>query len=1465
MVILFGDYVNAEKTYKILYTYTNTEKEIRVFNDTKLVSAYKEVKGNDLLLGADEYCIGDFEAKKLYKLISTGTNAFNLKKNQGQFIQCDKGTLVRKNFIVAGVSFTIDKYNKELYACEIVSGEDVYITLEQVENLDTAYTTTQGKYVKITKPETKVVDIEEPPIRTLEEISLMKDTTWLKNKKYYVVTNDEDAEKLLTFLDSYEGPIAYDTETTGLRINMFSKINGEYANKLKTEYKDKNSVRVDSLVGVIFCVEPNVSYYFPCANRKFRNLFSDGEIRDKLIKQFKAEYTIGKYRNISGDMADYWRNTADEDITTDCIFMERCRNILQNGYIVTHNGTFDWKVAYCYDIDTNISDDTMIMHQLMYKFRNTTSNKGESSALKHLAMTELGIDQLSLSDFFVGFSEKDDKGKVTEKKATIDFSFMTYEGSKAYAPADGDMTFCLYVKYKEDMEKNHKEIKFIYGIELLVSCAIAYMEFYGHRIDEHKIADVCEEKELELLQLESEIRSLAGIRNESEEKYYEELKALIDERKECLTKYNTLFDNVESERHTLKYENKSSDALEAMEAELKVMQSDVDRIKKKTEEITANLKNSMEIELNLGAAGQVADLFYKKLNIPVQGDKPSVAKNSLKPLLGMNNEDGKPKYPIVHKYREWKDTQSLITKFFGSLPEFMYPGGFIFSHYGQIQAATGRMSCSKPNAQQYCKAVTKIVIPRGNNIFFDADYSQIEYRTMVALADEDGLREIFKDPDNDYHTSMASLMFGIPYEQVDKKSRSAAKSFNFGIPYGMGFRSLAILLHGNASNESVEDAKAKYELYFKNQPNVRKFFDRVKESALIKHKTETLWKRERFYEFTDADGRENPKKKASALRQAGNAVIQGCLGGDTLIHTKDFGIVKIKEIAGQSLLVWDGEKWSHGDITYSGKKQKCIVHFTNGQSMICSPIHKFLVRDTNGKEHFVECQKLRGRRKSTTPHKVVINREYASSNSMLSGIDPFKYGKYMGGLFAGDWISANDIRHLLTMVPLDFVSGFFNEFISKRGYDSEIILYLGDLCSVMQKYLTLMGIRSEYKICDCGELLHIYSEDKDKFLNTIRYNERKFIKKCLTLNVDYVEITEEYIDMYDVCNTDGGYYVADGVITHNTAADIFKISVARNWNWIRANKLYGKVLIVNMVHDEQLIEIDCDHVNVLKAFADIVHNMQFKLEGFPPLFVGGGMGYNWNYAKGEDAEIHPQLADKLIELSKKYNNILSKPQDRSKWFNFFDTYVKEFRLQKVIKYITSPENFGKAIHPAVLALLNKDFSYGLKQEKDETDTEYLERLFNQFIEKNNVEADYNNFKTINTEIINEEEADKVYYDDEDELGDDLLDETDLDDADEFNLLTEQENLYGITREDLIKEFGVYVSEAQRVCGVRMDLVTEKNKNDFITYIESVVTEDKDAMDFCLLDKLGKLHTQFKVRASGKDIINSLGIRSILYN
>lgn len=82
---------------------------------------------------------------------------------------------------------------------------------------------------------------------------------------------------------------------------------------------------------------------------------------------------------------------------------------------------------------------------------------------------------------------------------------------------------------------------------------------------------------------------------------------------------------------------------------------------------------------------------------------------------------------------------------------------------------------------------------------------------------------------------------------------------------------------------------------------------------------------------------------------------------------------------------------------------------------------------------------------------------------------------------------------------------------------------------------------------------------------------------------------------------------AGNAVVQGTAADIFKISVARNWEFIRKNKLYGKMLIINMIHDEQLIELDCDTLNIDRVVSEIVRNMQFELKNFPPLYVGGGV------------------------------------------------------------------------------------------------------------------------------------------------------------------------------------------------------------------------------------------------------------------
>ena len=144
----------------------------------------------------------------------------------------------------------------------------------------------------------------------------------------------------------------------------------------------------------------------------------------------------------------------------------------------------------------------------------------------------------------------------------------------------------------------------------------------------------------------------------------------------------------------------------------------------------------------------------------------------------------------------------------------------LFRSFGQISTATGRMSCSRPNAQQYPKIITKIVKPRPGFVMMDADYSQIEYRVLTALAKNDGLAKLFSNPDSDYHTLMASLMYGVEYSAVTPPMRSAAKSFNFGIPYGMGLGSLAILLTGKNTPQTRDEAAEKMEDYL----NMKKFF-----------------------------------------------------------------------------------------------------------------------------------------------------------------------------------------------------------------------------------------------------------------------------------------------------------------------------------------------------------------------------------------------------------------------------------------------------------------------------------------------------------------------------------------------------------------------------------------------------------------------------------------------------------------
>lgn len=713
-------------------------------------------------------------------------------------------------------------------------------------------------------------------------------------------------------------------------------------------------------------------------------------------------------------------------------------------------------------------------------------------------------------------------------------------------------------------------------------------------------------------------------------------------------------------------------------------------------------------------------------------------------------------------------------------------------------------------------------------------------------------------------------------------------------------------------------------------------------------------------------------------------MIQGCLHGNATIQTKEFGFVKIKDVAGLTLHVWNGTDWVLGDIAYSGKKRKTIVTFGDGSQEICSPEHKFLTATSKGNELFKDAKDLKQSRYCTTPSRVIINKAYAASewrytlsectmsmlkssihnarNVFLEDIpDSFARGVVLGRLASDGsiindnkgeprsvlWLVAEHERDIANELmgalgPLgaiyhtervrenrneavDRINLFSKSFAKevsllgvKHGIpqpvwgDTEMLrgflrgMFDGDggmmgntigisfgmqddfseYCADIQKALRLFGIRSRICKHSLGYRVYINRYDNQKFAERIGFmNSKKqvaalgatTVRDChvfcdQVLVVSSVDITDEYIDMYDVCNTDCGYYMVDGYITHNTAADIYKISVARMFTWIKQNNLMGQVLITNMIHDEQLLEVNCDTMNVQAVLANVLRNMEFSIEGFPPLTVGGGTGMNWADAKGKMAEVHPVLGEMFCKEAEGMSLWADHPTPPQEWVDYFRNRNYEFRRKKVLDYITDQANWGQPLAPVIGQLLNLQFVPQSVKDNLKADPEYYknndaQQLFETleaFIKDNNLDIDPRVFS--DKPLDQEDEEEDEGYEDGDEEEEDADGEY-VHDGD-FALIDEDESLYGVSLQELIKTFGLIVSRERKVCGVDIGAVPKSKRDELYDYLEkhACEAEDEGAMKVCFL-KSGNILVKtdvFVKGISGSEMSTRLGINSVAY-
>jgi DNA polymerase-1 len=109
-----------------------------------------------------------------------------------------------------------------------------------------------------------------------------------------------------------------------------------------------------------------------------------------------------------------------------------------------------------------------------------------------------------------------------------------------------------------------------------------------------------------------------------------------------------------------------------------------------------------------------------------------------------------------------------------------------------LPTKTGRLSCRDPNPQQFPPDVRAAIRPEAGKLLLDGEYGQIELRILAERAGENVIRAAFA-AGQDIHM-LTATRFAPNIEQLpeteQKLLRNKAKAVNYGLPYGMGAKTL---------------------------------------------------------------------------------------------------------------------------------------------------------------------------------------------------------------------------------------------------------------------------------------------------------------------------------------------------------------------------------------------------------------------------------------------------------------------------------------------------------------------------------------------------------------------------------------------------------------------------------------------------------------------------------------------------
>ncbi|MBN2682440.1 MAG: DNA polymerase I [Bacteroidales bacterium] len=294
-------------------------------------------------------------------------------------------------------------------------------------------------------------------------------------------------------------------------------------------------------------------------------------------------------------------------------------------------------------------------------------------------------------------------------------------------------------------------------------------------------------------------------------------------------------------------------------------------LRKEIIEVEKEIFETAGMEFNISSPKQLGEVLFDRLKID------NDAKKLKKSGQYSTGEDVlvkfKDKHPIIEKILDYRSLKKLLSTYVESLPKLVNPkSGKIHTSFNQAVTTTGRLSSNNPNLQNIPireargREIRKAFIPSPGNVFFSADYSQVELRLMAHLSQDPSMIEAFRN-NEDIHTATAAKINKIKPEEVTREMRANAKSANFGIIYGISAFGLAQNL-----NISRSESKNLIDNYFATYPKVKEYMDSSIAKARDNGFVETIFKRKRTLPMINS---RNPMVKGIDERNAINAPIQG--------------------------------------------------------------------------------------------------------------------------------------------------------------------------------------------------------------------------------------------------------------------------------------------------------------------------------------------------------------------------------------------------------------------------------------------------------------------------------------------------------------------------------------------------------------------------------------------------------------